>query len=262
MPEILEVETYRRQLERDALGRIIAEVRAPDPWYLKRGLGVGEVRDALVGRSFRRARRRGKLLVADTSGSGPRLGLRFGMTGRLLVDGQASIERLEYSSSRDVQAWDRFVVVFADGGVLTMRDPRRLGGVELDPHEEALGPDALALTVNELRDAVAGTDVAIKARLMDQRRIAGLGNLLTDEALFRAGIDPARPASTLSSEEVRQLHRHIRATLRVLQRRGGSHCGDLHAARFRGGTCPIDGTLLDRRTIAGRTTYSCPVHQR
>jgi len=262
VPEILEIESYREHLERVGLGRLIVGVHAPDAWYLKRGLTESVVRDALVGRSLIRARRRGKLLLADTSRSGATLGLRFGMTGRLLIDGRSSIERLEYASDRDEALWDRFVLEFADGGELRVRDPRRLGGVELDPAEELLGPDALSLNLRQLQAALGATRVPVKARLMDQTRIAGLGNLLTDEALFRAGIDPARPASALSGDEVRHLHRHIRATLRTLSRRGGSHRGVLQGARVRGGTCPIDGAPLERRTIAGRTTYSCPVHQR
>jgi formamidopyrimidine-DNA glycosylase len=96
---------------------------------------------------------------------------------------------------------------------------------------------------------------------MDQSRIAGLGNLLTDEALFRAGIDPARAANSLTPDEQRQLARAISVTLRTLQRRGGSHTGDHMPARMPGGMCPRDGAPLLRRTVGGRTTYSCPSHQ-
>ena len=95
-----------------------------------------------------------------------------------------------------------------------------------------------------------------------QSRIAGLGNLLTDEALWRADLDPARPARSLDPDEVRRLHRTIRSTLRTLQRRGGSHTGDHMEARHPGGLCPRDGTPLVIRQVGGRTTYSCPSHQR
>jgi len=142
-----------------------------------------------------------------------------------------------------------------------MRDPRRLGGVILDPDEELLGPDALTLTLRQLRAALGESTAPLKARLMDQHRIAGLGNLLTDEILWRAGLDPQRPARSLGEDEVRRLHRHIRAGLDRLWERGGSHTGDLQVERRRGGVCPKDGTALSRRTIGGRTTYSCPLHQ-
>jgi formamidopyrimidine-DNA glycosylase len=101
----------------------------------------------------------------------------------------------------------------------------------------------------------------VKAVLMDQSRIAGLGNLLCDEVLWRAGIDPARAGNELADDEVKRIHRAIRDTLRILGRRGGSHTGDLTSARGPGLHCPKDGAPLQRRTIGGRTTFSCPVHQ-
>ena len=97
---------------------------------------------------------------------------------------------------------------------------------------------------------------------MDQQRIAGLGNLLTDEVLWRAGLDPARPAGSLEAGERKRLHRHLRKTIDDLLAGGGSHTGRLQVARVRGGRCPKDGAELERRTVGGRTTYSCPVHQR
>jgi formamidopyrimidine-DNA glycosylase len=257
MPELLEVEQYRTVAER-ALGRRITEVRAPDAWYLKGGLDAGTARVALTGQRFVAARRRGKLLLLETHG-GPTLGLRFGMTGRLLVDGRGPIERLEYSSARDEPLWDRFTLTFADGD-LRMRDPRRLGAVELDPDEDALGPDATTVSraaLARLLDSAA----PLKARLMDQRRLAGLGNLLVDEVLWRAGLDPARAARSLDPREIRRLHTQIGRTLELLSTRGGSHTGDLQDQRLPGGVCPRDGTPLQRRTIGGRTTYSCPRHQ-
>ena len=98
MPELLEIEQYRRAAEA-VVGQRIADVDAPDPWYLKRGLDAGTLRDALLDRRITGTRRRGKLLVLDTDG--PALGLRFGMTGRLLVDGRGPIDKLEYTSGRD-----------------------------------------------------------------------------------------------------------------------------------------------------------------
>jgi len=260
VPELLEIEAYRR-LVRGALGRAIAGIDAPDAWYLKGGLGAGDLGAVLGGRRFVADRRVGKLLLLDVDG-GTTLGLRFGMTGVLEVDGAVAIERLEYSSARRDPAWDRFVVRFVDGGELRMRDPRRLGGVELDPDEGDLGIDALDLTLAGLRGRLVGSRAPLKARLMDQRRIAGLGNLLTDEILWRAGLDPARPAGSLTPAELRRLHRHLDRTLAELGARGGSHTGDLQESRSRDGVCPRDGTPLTRRTIGGRTTYSCPVHQR
>lgn len=258
---MLEVEVYRRAAAA-SLGRPIVAVDAPDAWFLKGGATAGQVVDALVGRRFVADRRRGKLLLLDTSDDGPTLGLRFGMTGVLELDGVDAIDQLQYASHRKDPAWERFVVHFDGGNALRLRDPRRLGGVELDPDEERLGPDAADVGRAELGRILAGSEAPLKARLMDQARLAGLGNLLTDELLWRSGLDPARRAASLSPAEVRRLHQHLGTTLEVLGERGGSHTGDLQDARRRGGVCPRDGALLDRRTIGGRTTYSCPRHQR
>ena len=261
MPEILEIEFYRLHAEA-VVGRTVAEVVADDAWFLKEGLDAATLRAALIGRTFSAARRRGKLLLLDTdSGSGPVLGLRFGMTGRLIVETGATVDDLIYGSNRDVPAWDRFTLGFEGGGDLRIRDPRRLGGVLLDPDEEALGPDALRLTLRELRTALGNSTAPLKARLMDQHRVAGLGNLLTDEILWRTGLAPEREARSLDDDEVKRLHRQIRSGLERMWARGGSHTGDLQEARVRGGVCPKDGTPLLRRTIGGRTTYSCPLHQ-
>ena len=260
MPELPEVEAYRVLAER-ALGRRVVEVVAPDEWYLKRGLTGDAVRGALEGRSFTEARRVGKLLLLD-SGDGPVLGLRFGMSGRLLVDGVAGVGQLLYSSGRELERWDRFGVRFADGGDLRVSDPRRLGGVELDPDEGRLGLDALALTPTGLARALAGSDAPLKARLMDQARLAGIGNLIADEALWRAGLDPSRLSRSLTGPEVRRLHRHLRVTLADLMAAGGSHTGQLVSERRLGGVCPRDGVPLVRRTVGGRTTWSCPHHQK
>jgi formamidopyrimidine-DNA glycosylase len=220
VPEILEAEQARMLIEQHALGRTIASVFAPDPWFLKRGLTPGGARRHLPARSFVAARRRGKRLLLDTSGGGPVLGLHLGMSGRVMIDDVAAGDPLLYTSNRDLPGWRRFGLRFADGGSLYLRDPRRLGAVELDPDENRLGPDALTLTRADVA-AVTVSRAPVKAVLMDQRRIAGLGNLLTDEVLWRAGIDPGRPAGDLSTNEVTRLHRAIRTTLRVLGGRGG-----------------------------------------
>jgi formamidopyrimidine-DNA glycosylase len=259
MPELIEIERYRR-LADTVIGREVVAVHAPDAWYLKGGLTAIAIGDALTGRTIVGDRRLGKLLLLDLDDDHV-LGLRFGMTGRLLVDGRAGVDRLEYSPVDQRDAWDRFGLRFDGGGELTMRDPRRLGGVFLDPHVERLGPEASTITLGQLR-RVLGTSVApLKARLMDQSRIAGLGNLLTDEVLFRAGLDPTRPAGELSETELRRLQRTIRRTIVLLSDRGGSHTGDFQVARVPGATCPRDGAPIERRIVGGRATYSCPKHQ-
>lgn len=259
MPEILEVESYRRAAA-DVVGRRVERVHAPDDWFTKGDTTPETLNSVLPGVRVSGTRRIGKLLLLDTDG--PVVGLRFGMTGRIVVDGRAPIEALIYGGGSDNPAWDRFGLEFGGGGALVIRDPRRLGGVELDPDESRLGPDAASLTLARLRDALAGSAAPLKARLLDQARVAGLGNLLVDESLWRAGLAPDRSAGSLDERELGKLSRAVRRTLTLLGERGGSHTGDLQPARVRGGSCPRDGAELRREQVGGRTTYWCPVHQR
>ena len=265
MPEILEIELYRRAME-SIVGRTIASVDAPDDWFLKGSTTADLLRGTLPGLTIRELRRRGKLLLVDladpTSEPAATLGLRFGMTGRPVLDEAGAPFALEYSARDDRPEWDRFALTFEGDGRLRLNDPRRLGGVELDPDEDRLGPDAFAVTLRQLR-VILGSAAPVKAVLLDQSRVAGLGNMLVDEVLFRAGVDPARPARELDDAALGRVHRAIRRVLPELLGRGGSHTGRLAVAlRVRGARCPDDGAELLRRTIGGRTTYSCPIHQR
>jgi formamidopyrimidine-DNA glycosylase len=260
VPELPEIEQYRAAAEA-ALGRRIASVDSPDQWYLKGGVTGDVLQRALVGRTFDDARRIGKLLLLDVDG-GPTVGVRFGMTGVLVVDGTDAIARLRSAPARHDSAWVRWSVGFADGGSLAVRDPRRLGGVTLDPDLSRLGPDALTIGTSGLARALEGSSTALKARLLDQARVAGIGNLIVDEVLWRAGLSPLRAAGSLSTAEVRRLQRHLSTTLGALIERGGSHLGDLVDERHPGGRCPRDGEALTRSTVGGRTTWWCRRHQR
>jgi formamidopyrimidine-DNA glycosylase len=263
MPEILEVELYRGLAEK-GVGRTITKAWMVDGRYGRGGTTPRRLSSALVGHSFTAARRRGKLMLLDTD-DGPTLGLRFGMTGGLVVDSTEALDRLLYGPGVFNEKWVRFRVTFDDGGHLLLHDPRRFGSVEIAPDESRLGPDALTITKAELAATLlvkpGSTSAApLKARLMDQERVAGVGNLLADETLWRAGLDPGR-RTPLRADELAVLHRQLRAVLRQLGGRGGSHMGDLMEQRQVGGACPKDGTPLRRATVGGRTTYWCPAHQ-
>ncbi|MHB1487427.1 MAG: DNA-formamidopyrimidine glycosylase family protein [Acidimicrobiales bacterium] len=278
MPELVEVEFYRRLAE-DALHRPIISVVAPDPWFLKGGVSASALRRLMVGASFGSARRVGKLLLMDlgparscsgrtgptpASDPGPvvvTIGIRFGMTGRLVLDGRAGVDRLIYAPRQARPQWERFAVGLAGGGRLAVSDPRRLGGIELNPNEARLGPDAAAVTLPALRHALGHSHVALKARIMDQQRLAGIGNLMADEVLWRAGLSPLRPTHSLSPAETKSLHRHLRRTVTDLLERGGSHLGDVIDHRGVGMTCPRDGAEMVRAVVGGRTTWFCPRHQ-
>jgi formamidopyrimidine-DNA glycosylase len=269
VPELVEVEIYRRMAER-VVGRVIESVDAPDAWFCKRSTTPERLGSELPGATVLGTHRRGKLLLLDlarpASDLAPdlTLGLRFGMTGRLLVDGRADIGELLYSSSRDEATWDRFALTFVGGGSLSIRDPRRLGGVEIDPESAptfSLGPDAARITAAELRRSLATARGPIKAALLDQTRIAGVGNLIADEVLWRSGISPKRVVPSLDDVAMASLAASVRRTIALLQKRGGSHLGDHVGQRNPDGVCPRDGAPLLRTVVGGRTTYECPVHQ-
>ena len=184
------------------------------------------------------------------------------MTGSLAVDGTQGVDQMRYAPRRRDPVWDRWTVRFEDGGSLVVHDPRRLGGVLLDPDVSGLGPDAMAITPSQLAATLGGSRAPLKARLLDQSQVAGIGNLIVDELLWRAALSPLRSSDSLSSNEIRRLHRHLGRTLADLARGGGSHTGHLMEERRSGGRCPRDGTELTRSTVGGRTSWWCAQHQR
>ena len=259
MPELPEVERARALIEARALGRRIAAVDDSDT-YVCRPHQPGELADALVGRSLAEACRRGKTMWVPTDADGPVLGLHLGMAGRIVVDDAAEGDPAP-EGERLAPVWDRFVLEFEDGGKLVLRDKRRLGRAVLNPDLSGLGPDAADVSRDAFRERVGRGDAPLKARIMDQGVIAGVGNLLADEALWRARLSPVRPAGELSEDELDLLRREIRAATRSAIRKGGVHTGDVMPARRRGGQCPRCGTDMERATVGGRTTYWCPGEQ-
>ena len=257
MPELPEVERARALIAERALGRTIAEVDDSDA-YVCRPHQPGEIASALTGLRLVEANRRGKSMWIDTEG-GPVLGLHLGMAGRIVVDDASAGDPANYDDSPAL--WDRFTLRFDDGGRLVLRDKRRLGRAVLNPDLAGLGPDAAEVTRDAFRERVGAGIAPLKARIMDQSVIAGVGNLLADEALWRARLSPLRPAGDLGDDELDRLRREVRAATRSAIRKGGVHTGDVIPARVRGGRCPRCVTEMRRETVGGRTTYWCPVCQ-
>lgn len=255
MPEVLEVELTRRGVE-PLVGRTVAAIEVSDPLVVQDGVDA-----MLAGSTITGFDRRGKQLVVLTNG--PTIGVHLGMTGRILVDDLSAIGELAYGSRTDGARWDRWVLRLHDGTMVRLHDPRRFGRVVLDPDLTRLGPDVLSLSRGQLIAALTDRKAPLKAVLLDQRVIAGLGNMLVDEVLWWSGIDPRRPAGTMTDSEVVELHRTIRRRLSVMLRRGGSHTGTLSPAhRLPGGRCERDGSELARTVVGGRTTVWCRTHQR
>jgi formamidopyrimidine-DNA glycosylase len=248
MPELPEAERARREIER-VLGRRIAAVEDHDT-YVCRPHPPGEIDTALRGLRFTAAHRRGKFLWVETD-DGPELGLHLGMAGSIRVDEPAS-----------PNGWDRFAVEFDDGGRLALRDRRRLGRAVLAPDFSHVGPDAAEVGAAAFRARVGKGTAPIKARLLDQGVIAGVGNLLADEALWQARLSPDRVSAELTQEELERLRRAIRAAVRDAVRLGGVHTGAIIPFRRADAACPRCGTGMARARLGGRTTWWCPGCQR
>jgi len=271
VPELPEVEKARKLIADEALHRRIVAVDDADT-FVCRPHAPGELRDALTGRTLTAARRRGKAIWLETSGlgesaePGPDLGIHLGMGGRIVVtsaDGRAAEggDRAGRDAQPRKPEWNRFTLRFADGGALVLFDKRRLGRVRLNPDIDALGPDAAEVTGAEFRRLITKGSIAVKARLLDQSKIAGVGNLLADEALWQAKISPAASTASLQRKDADRLYRALESALESAITKGGVHTGDVIAARHPGGTCPRCGAEMRHSTIGGRSTWWCSREQ-
>ncbi len=245
MPELPEAERARQQIER-SLGREIVAVDDTDT-YVCRPHAPGEIAAALVGRRLTAAHRRGKFLRVETADGGPDLGLHLGMAGRIVVD-----------EAEEPRLWDRFVVEFAGGGRLALRDKRRLGRAVIEPDWEHIGPDAGEISREEFSERLARGAAPLKARLLDQSVTAGIGNLLADEVLWRAQFSPLVPAGELAGEELDRLYEELQGAIADAIRLGGVHTGTVIPERNPTGACPRCASPLTRARVGGRTTWWCP----
>jgi formamidopyrimidine-DNA glycosylase len=268
VPELPEVESARAVIERSGLGRRIVDVDDSDAYVCRPHL-PGEIRHVLIGGEFTSAMRRGKSMwcQASVAGETVTLGLHLGMSGKIVIAGAdgTEIDGGDYWEGRRQPGdyrWARFTVTFGDGGRLMLVDPRRLGRVRLDPPVERLGPDAQSITPAQFRAALAaGAATPVKARLLDQRRIAGIGNLLADEILWRARIHPARPVATLTAAEEKRLLRACRGAIGDALRDGGVHTLTVIPHRRRAAACPRDHAPMATGAVGGRTSWWCSAEQ-
>jgi formamidopyrimidine-DNA glycosylase len=274
MPELPEVETVRRRLAPVLEGTTIARAEIVDP-RLTRPVDPSLVADALVGERIATVERRGKYLLWRLE-SGRTLVVHLRMTGSLrhAPDGELPAD-----------AHRRATLGLDSGAAVGYRDVRRFGTWEileadhLRPYLAArLGPEPLApsFTAARLAGVLAGRRAAVKAVLLDQRRIAGIGNIYADEALWRARIHPRRPAGELEEEEIVRLHRAIRTALRRGVELQGSTLStyttpdgesggmqhEFHVYGRLGAPCDRCGRPIERVVVAGRGTWFCPNCQR
>ncbi len=273
MPELPEVESVRRQLEPALTGQRFERVVIHDP-RLVRPYDPAEVAAELEGERVAGVERRGKYLVVRFE-SGRVLLVHLRMTGSLLHAAGGSLQ---------VDPHRRAVVTLDDGSDVAYRDVRRFGTwLLLEPGEvepylaERVGDEPLdtLFTAAKLGERLAGRRTSLKAALLDQRTLAGMGNIYADEALWRARLNPLRVASSLDRSELRRLHRAIRAALehglarqgstlrdyRLPDGSGGSMQGEFRVYGRRDEPCNRCGTPIARSQVAGRTTWFCPTCQ-
>ena len=274
MPELPEVETVRRRIAPVVEGATIARAEIVDP-RLTRPVDPAIVADALVGERIAAVDRRGKYLLWRLE-SGRTLVVHLRMTGSL---------RHAPAGELPEDAYRRATLALDTGAEVGYRDVRRFGTWELldDGHlrpylAARLGPEPLApsFTAARLGALALGRRAPVKAFLLDQRRIAGVGNIYADEALWRARIHPRRPAGGLDAVEIARLHRAVRAALRrgvELQGStlrdyvtpdgdGGGMQHEFHVYGRLGEPCDRCGRPIERTVIAGRGTWYCPRCQR
>jgi formamidopyrimidine-DNA glycosylase len=260
MPELPDVETYRRRLADAARRRHVDRVIVHDTQVL-RGAGRQQLGRALSGARFVRTRRRGKTLYAETS-RGPHLRLHFGMTGDLAVVDDADQREPGHT---------RVVFRLSGGRRLLFVDQRRFGevGVVEDVDEDIaahdLGPDALDLDPRALGELLHDSSAGLKALLVDQSQVAGLGNIYTDEVLFHARLDPRAPAADVGNAGVRRLHRQLH---RVMDRAVAAGAdprsmprGWLIHRRTEDADCPRGNGKIRSFSVGGRRGYWCPACQ-
>jgi len=275
VPELPEVETVRARLEPKLVGRRFRRVEIYDP-RLTRPFEPAGVAARLEGERVAALDRRGKYLVVRFD-SGRVLLIHLRMTGNLL--------HADCDSLREGDPHRRAVVRLDDGSDIVYRDLRRFGtwllveADQLEPYlDERLGGEPLArnFTASRLEEALAGRRPPVKAVLLDQRRLAGIGNIYADEALWRASVHPLRPAGDLDRTELEALHRALRAALRAGIAREGTTMStfrtpegspgrmqhELKVYGRAGEPCDRCGMAIEKIRAAGRGTYYCPSCQR
>jgi formamidopyrimidine-DNA glycosylase len=266
VPELPEVETIKRELEKAILGKKIVGVIVNNPYVIKHPKKDDFVKE-LKNSAVKNILRKGKLLILELS-SGKSLAVHLRMTGQLIYPGNGKDSRVSFK--------------FSDGKFLDFRDRRLLGDLRLIDDWRCLkfikelGPEPFNLTSEEFKKMLATKKTKIKPLLMDQAFISGVGNLYVAEALFRARVHPERPASSLSDKEKGILFKEIKDTLTEAIHHGGSSIDQYvqltgkpggyvkyHKAYGREGKlCLVCGTLIKRTALGGRGTYFCPKCQK
>jgi formamidopyrimidine-DNA glycosylase len=255
MPELPDVETFKRYFDATSLHQQIHAVDVQDAYVLK-GISARELARRLRGRRFESTRRHGKHLFVRADGD-VWLRLHFGMTGSLHY----------FKHEERAPKHTRVLFLFANGRRIAFEDQRKFGEVGLVGDVDqflknrALGPDALDMNLAQFKEIFGKHDAAVKTILLNQKLIAGIGNLYADEILFRARIHPSTQALALKADTVAKIFRATRDILRkAIDAKADTDMMPkswLLPHRGRGGKCPRCGCRLKSATIGGRTAWFC-----
>lgn len=261
MPELPEVETIKRELEKTILGKKIVEVRIYNPAVIRQP-SPAQFKKELTGLSFKSILRKGKLLILELSDS-RFLTIHLKMTGQLVYPGDPVKSRVSF--------------FFSDGNILAFNDQRLFAELKIvDDWKELkfiqeLGPEPFEISAEKFKSLLAAKKTKIKPLLLDQTFLSGIGNLYAAESLFRAGVHPARPAQSLTEKEKELLFKEIKAVLTEAIRYGGSSVDNyvrvtgkpggyvpyLKVYDREGKPCLKCKTPVKRISLGGRGTYFC-----
>ena len=259
MPELPDVEVSKRYLDSTALHRKIVDVDIRAARLLD-GVSAKRFRDRVLGRSLKSTSRHGKYLFARME-EGAIL-FHFGMTGMFRY----------FKDIDDDPEYDQVLFSFSDKYHLAYISRRKLGKLgivdsgESFVEEKGLGPDALSVDLPAFRDILSDARAYLKSTLMNQSRIAGIGNIYSDEILFQAGMHPKKKSDSLSEQDSRELHRSMKRVLEMAVARkadpGKLPRTYLLPHRSKGGNCPRCGGEVRKISVSGRNGWYCPACQK
>jgi formamidopyrimidine-DNA glycosylase len=264
MPELPEIAVFARDMQKELVGRTITSIEVFQPKCLN--IPVAEFQGALIGTKILEVARHGKWLQVETSRGW--LLLNLGMGGEILLTSRDSLPEKV-----------RLIFDLADGAALVVNF-WWFGSIhyvkKLDEHQQvsSLGPDFMSLTLEEFHELLRGKRGGIKSCLLNQKKIAGIGNVYVQDPLFKAGIHPLRAIDTLRDDEIEALYHAIRETLQESINLGGSHWeqnlygehGRWDSSYFlvayrEGKPCPTCGTAVEKIRTGSTHTHICPTCQ-
>ena len=256
MPELPDVELFRKVVDNEALNQSISHVKVNSSKILNKTTNKS-LSSTLTNTQFKKTRRRGKTLFIDVK-KDKALQVHFGMTGYFTVR----------DDNQEDEKFDRAIFTFKDGKRLCYVSKRQLGSIALiDSIEKAieeleLGPDALEISESELDDLMASNTGSIKSFLMDQKKLSGVGNVYSDEILFQAQIHPNTPCKNLSKKDrstiIKKMHKVLETAIKKEAQPGKMPKSFLLPHRKEGDSCPKCAGRIQKIKAAGRSSYVCP----